>query len=592
MFSPFHGWLNRRFIGAITLTALVLSGCQLEASKPRPQDNQAAVVIYTAKEIVTMDSERPVAEAVAIEDDRIIAVGSVVQITETLADTSYRIDERFNNQVLIPGLINQHDHPWLAALTMSTQIVAIEDWDIGGKHFARAANQSQYREKLKALLAQHTNKNELFSSWGYHQLWHGELNRAILDEMSPDVPVLIWQRSAHEIIFNTKALAHFNIDEQWVSQLPAAAQAQSSFERGHFWEQGAMHTVPAVFAELAQPQRYLASLKMVRDYWHSAGSTLVVEPGGLVNKGLMTMQNQVFSGDENPFHMDYIVDGKTMAYEHLDGDIIAETEKLLDWGEGMSRFIPKQIKLFADGAIFSQLMKMKDGYLDGHHGEWIMDPDKLAVAFAKYWDAGYQIHMHQNGDEGLEVVLDIIEANMKRNPRDDHRTVIVHFGFSTKEQVQRIAELGVIVSANPYYAVALADTYSKVGVGPERAQEMVRLADVVDANVSLSLHADMPMAPGKPLFLVWSAVNRISLEGNLVGPAQRLTAQQALKAVTLDAAYSMQMEHEIGSIEVGKIANITVLAENPLTVDPMTIKDIDVWGTLHEGRVLPVPQQH
>jgi len=592
MFSPFHGWLNRRFIGAITLTALVLSGCQLEASKPRPQDNQAAVVIYTAKEIVTMDSERPVAEAVAIEDDRIIAVGSVVQITETLADTSYRIDERFNNQVLIPGLINQHDHPWLAALTMSTQIVAIEDWDIGGKHFARAANQSQYREKLKALLAQHTNKNELFSSWGYHQLWHGELNRAILDEMSPDVPVLIWQRSAHEIIFNTKALAHFNIDEQWVSQLPAAAQAQSSFERGHFWEQGAMHTVPAVFAELAQPQRYLASLKMVRDYWHSAGSTLVVEPGGLVNKGLMTMQNQVFSGADNPFHMDYIVDGKTMAYEHLDGDIIAETEKLLDWGEGMSRFIPKQIKLFADGAIFSQLMKMKDGYLDGHHGEWIMDPDKLAVAFAKYWDAGYQIHMHQNGDEGLEVVLDIIEANMKRNPRDDHRTVIVHFGFSTKEQVQRIAELGVIVSANPYYAVALADTYSKVGVGPERAQEMVRLADVVDANVSLSLHADMPMAPGKPLFLVWSAVNRISLEGNLVGPAQRLTAQQALKAVTLDAAYSMQMEHEIGSIEVGKIANITVLAENPLTVDPMTIKDIDVWGTLHEGRVLPVQQPH
>ncbi len=592
MFSPFHGWLNRQFIGAMTLTALVLSGCQAEVSKPHPQDNRAAVVVYTAKEIVTMDSQRPIAEAVAIEGDRIIAVGSVAQITETLADTRYRIDQRFNNQVLIPGLINQHDHPWLAALTMSTQIVAIEDWDVGGKHFARATNQSQYREKLKALLAQHTNKDELFSSWGYHQLWHGELNRAILDEMSPDAPVLIWQRSAHEIIFNTKALAHFNIDEQWVNQLPAAAQAQSSFERGHFWEQGAMHTVPAVFAELAQPQRYLASLKMVRDYWHSAGSTLVVEPGGLVNKGLMTMQNQVFSAADNPFHMDYIVDGKTMAYEHLDGDIIGETEKLLDWGEGMSRFIPKQIKLFADGAIFSQLMKMKDGYLDGHHGEWIMDPDKLAVAFAKYWDAGYQIHMHQNGDEGLEVVLDIIEANMKRNPRDDHRTVIVHFGFSTKEQVQRIAELGVIVSANPYYAVALADTYSKVGVGPERAQEMVRLADVVDANVSLSLHADMPMAPGKPLFLVWSAVNRISLEGNLVGPDQRLTAQQALKAVTLDAAYSMQMEHEIGSIEVGKLANITVLAENPLTVDPMTIKDIDIWGTLHEGRVLPVPQQH
>jgi predicted amidohydrolase YtcJ len=588
MLSPAQGWLNRQFIGAVSLTALILSGCQPETSMPQAQDDQAPVVIYTAKEIVTMDTQRPTAEAVAIEDDRIIAVGSVADITETLAETRYRIDDRFNDQVLVPGLINQHDHPWLAALMMSTQILAIEDWEIGGKSFPRAANETQYREKLKALLAQHTDSSELFGSWGYHRLWHGDLNRAMLDEMSPDVPVFIWQRSGHEFIMNSKALERFNITAATVSQLSDSAQAQANLERGHFWEQGAMAMVPVIFEELAEPQRYIASLKMIRDYWHAAGSTWVVEPGGLVNKGMMTLQNQVFSGADNPFHMDYIADGKTMAHQYLDGDIIGETEKLMDWGEGMSQFIPKQVKLFADGAIFSQLMKMQDGYLDGHHGEWIIDPDKLEIAFAKYWDAGYQIHVHQNGDEGLEVVLDIIEANLKRNPREDHRTVIVHFGFSTKEQVQRIAKLGVIVSANPYYAVALTDTYSEVGIGPERAQEMVRLGDVVDANVSLSLHSDMPMAPGKPLFLMWSAVNRISLEGNLVGPAQRLTPEQALKAVTLDAAYSMQLENDLGSIETGKIANITVLAENPLTVDPMTIKDIDVWGTLHEGRVLPV----
>ena len=591
MSSPINGWLDRTLISALIVFGLTLAGCQAD-NPTAGQDKQASIVVYTAKEIVTMAPQAPNAEAVAIENDRIVAVGSLDAVKNTLTDASYRIDDRFNDQVLIPGLINQHDHPWLAALTMSSQILAIEDWDIGGKSFPRAANQEEYRAKLAALVAQHSNKKALFFSWGYHQLWHGELNRAILDEINPDIPIMIWQRSGHELIFNTKGLAYFSFTQQWVDQLSPSALAQSSFERGHFWEQGAMQTIPAVFAELAKPSRYIPTLELVRDYWHAAGSTFVVEPGGLVNKELMAMQNQVFADADTPFHMDYIPDGKTMAYEHLDGDMIGETEKLLTWGDGMSRFIPKQVKLFADGAIFSQLMQMKDGYLDGHHGEWIIEPEKLAKAFAVYWDAGYQIHVHQNGDEGLEVVLDIIEDNMKRNPREDHRTVIVHFGFSTKEQVQRIAELDVIVSANPYYAVALTDTYSKVGIGPERAQEMVRLADVVDAGVSLSLHSDMPMAPGKPLFLMWSAVNRISLEGNLVGAAQRLTAEQALKAVTLDAAYSMQMENDLGSIEAGKFANITVLAENPLTVDPMTIKDIRVWGTLHEGRVLPVMPQH
>ncbi len=589
MSSPTNNWLTLKLISVLIFLGSMLIGCQADNNSESHQSQRASPVIYTAKEIVTMNTQQPTAEAVAIENDRIIAVGKLAEIEQALADRDYQIDNRFRDQVLIPGLINQHDHPWLAALTMSSQILAIEDWNIGGKHFPRASNQAQYRTKLAALIAQHGNNDELFFSWGYHHLWHGELSRDILDEISAEIPIMIWQRSGHELIFNTKALAYFNFTQEWVNQFNPSAFAQSSFEHGHFWEQGAMQTIPAVFKELAKPNRFVPALEMIKNYWHAAGSTLVVEPGGLVNKGLMSMQNHVFAGEETPFHMDYIADGKTMAYEYLDGDMIGETERLLDWGQGMSRFIPKQVKLFADGAIFNQLMKMKDGYLDGHHGEWIMEPEKLAKAFSIYWDAGYQIHVHQNGDEGLEVVLDIIEENMKRNPRKDHRTVIVHFGFSTKEQVQRIAELGVIVSANPYYAVALTDTYSKAGIGPSRAQEMVRLADVVDAGVSLSLHSDMPMAPGKPLFLIWSAVNRISLEGNLVGASQRLTPEQALKAVTLDAAYSMQMEKTLGSIEIGKLANLTVLAENPLRVDPMSIKDIKVWGTLHEGRVLPAP---
>ena len=300
------------------------------------------------------------------------------------------------------------------------------------------------------------------------------------------------------------------------------------------------------------------------------------------------MQNEVLGEAETPFRMYYLVDGKTMVMAYPEEDVIAEPEPLFESAVGMTRFLPKKVKLFVDGAMFSQLMQMSDGYLDGHQGEWLMQPELFEKAFRIYWDAGYQIHVHQNGDAGLDLLLDTLEKNLKRNPRRDHRTVIVHFGFSRPEQVERLATLGAIVSANPFYTVALADRYSEVGIGPERAQEMVRLGDVVRAGVSVSLHADMPMAPGQPLLLMDSAVNRITLEGNVAGRDQRLSPEQALRAVTIDAAFSLRMEDEVGSIEPGKLANLTVLAENPLSIASESIKDIRVVATVHEGRVFPV----
>lgn len=342
-----------------------------------------------------------------------------------------------------------------------------------------------------------------------------------------------------------------------------------------------------LFKHVVQPSAFIDGLEMLRDYWQSAGSTHVVEPGGIVNKNLSIMQNTVFSSENNPFHMDYIADGKTMALKHMD-TLLQSTQELQTWGEGMSRYYPKQVKLFSDGAVFSQLMQLSDGYLDGHHGEWIMQPDLFKAAFKQYWEAGYQIHVHQNGDAGLDLILNTLAENLERHPRENHRTVIVHFSYSRLEQVEQIKQLGAIVSVNPYYPVALAEKYSEVGVGPERSQEMVRLGDLTKEGVNFSLHSDMPMAPGKPLYLMWCAVNRIGSHGEVVGEQQVIRAEQALRAVTINAAYSMGLENEMGSIEKNKFANITVLKENPLTVDPLTIKDIPVMATIHEGRVFKV----
>ena len=198
------------------------------------------------------------------------------------------------------------------------------------------------------------------------------------------------------------------------------------------------------------------------------------------------------------------------------------------------------VKLFADGAIISQPMQMADPYLDragnpnpDHHGEWIMPPDMFDERSKLYWDAGFQIHIHVNGDAGLEMVLDTIERRMAEHPRPDHRTVIVHFANSTEEQIDRIARLGCIVSTNPYYPVGFADKFGEVGLGPERADVMTRHRSVLDRHIPLSFHSDLPMGRSDPIGMMSCAVNRITPSGRVAGPEQRVTVAEALHAVTL-----------------------------------------------------------
>jgi len=186
-------------------------------------------------------------------------------------------------------------------------------------------------------------------------------------------------------------------------------------------------------------------------------------------------------------------------------------------------------------------------------------------------------------------VLDTLERCLAEAPRDDHRTVVVHFANSTPEQVDRIAELGAIVSSNPYYPVGFADKYAEWGLGPERADVMTRNRSVVDRGVSLSFHSDLPMGRSDPIGMMHCAVNRITQSGRVAGPEERIDAAAALRAVTIEAAYSWRREHVLGSVEPGKLATFTVLDADPLAVDPLTIDEIDVLGIVFEGRWMPVP---
>lgn len=573
--------------GAFAATALAapatLQDVGMGLASPLPE-----IVVYTAKEVVTMDPRRPTASAVAVVGSRILAVGTIDELRRAAGTQPVRVDATFADQVIVPGLIAQHTHPVLAALTMRSEIISIEDWVLPTRTVPAVRDREGYLARLRAADRALADPATPLFTWGFHQYFHGTLTRADLDAINPRRPIIVWHRSAHEFIVNTAALAQYGITAAFVAKQTPGAQATMSLADGHFWEQGMFPVMPLLAPAVATPERLRDGLLFLRTYMHGNGVTAGAEPGGVVSKPLQDAQNAMLGSADNPFRFYYIVDGKTMGEQFVDGDMIGETEKLYAWGSGNTAYLRGQAKLFADGAIFSQDMQLRDGYLDGHQGEWMMDPALFAKVFRKYWEAGFQIHVHQNGDAALDMVLANLEDNQRRNPRYDHRTVVVHFGFSGKDQVERIRRLGAIVSGNPYYVMALADRYGQVGIGPQRSDEMVRMGDVERAGIPFSFHDDMPMAPSQPLFLMHVAVNRTTFSGRVAGPLQRVSREGALRAVTIEAAYSLRLEKEMGSIEPGKRANFTVLAENPVTVAPERIKDIVVWGTVHEGRVWPV----
>lgn len=553
------------------------------------------VVIYRAHSVITMDDDAPRATAIAVKGARIIAVGDFDSIVASLTEP-YEVNDEFAGKVIMPGLIDQHLHPMLGATTLTTEIIAPEDWSMPRNVHRAAHNAEEYDQRLLEADARLTEGEWLYS-WGYHSLWHGEMNRQRLDALVPHRPVALWQRSCHEWYLNTAALDRLEVTAE-TCEGHGLASTQINFEEGHFWENGWMLVLARYLLPIFMTrERFQVGLTQMVEYLHMNGVTAINEPGIYWRNEPWDLYQEILGAPETPFQSTFLVEGRTQPTRELQShEFVPDAQEQVKRGAGDKVYVvDRQVKLFADGAIISQLMQMKSPYLDRngqpdphHHGEWMMEPDDLRTVFDAYWDAEWQPHIHVNGDLGLEVVLDILADAQKRFPRTDHRTVIVHFANSTEEQVKRIAELGAIVSANPYYPVGFADKYSEWGLGPDRADVMVRAGSALKNNIPLSFHSDLPMCPSDPMMMASYAVNRVTQSGRVAGPEQRISVHDALRAVTIEAAYSWQREHELGSIEAGKIANFTVLDGDPYDVGPTRLARVPIVATVFEGSRFPI----
>lgn len=555
---------------------------------------------YYGGDIVTMESAQPIAEAVVASDEgKILFVGDKRDALKQFP-ASRTMD--LAGKTMMPGFIEQHLHPVLAALTLSMPVIAPEEWKLPSRTWPAVSDHASYIKALTLLeanmnvgekLSDETaaDKQEILWSWGYNSYFHGDISRNTLDTISSSRPMAIWHRSGHEFYLNSAMISRLKITQVDIDKAGAAVAKQVNLEKGHFYEAGFMvYLLPKIYADLASTERMVSGLKQMVQLLHMRGVTAYNEPGAFIPPNAVELYKAILGADTTPMYSFFTPESKLAFYRSGKEGVAAEVEQTTKmFGNNTKvRFLDKQVKILMDGAIISQLMQMKDGYIDGHHGEWIQSPQEVDAITKIFWEKGYQIHVHVNGDLGVEELIKILKKRQSEFPREDHRFTLVHFANSTDEQIRELKKLGVIISVNPYYVTGFGDKFGELGLGEQRAHSMVRLATIEKEQIPVSLHSDLPIAPSDPLYLAWSATTRHTNDGNTLRKDLALSRDAALRGITIEAAYSWQMEDSLGSIKTGKIANFTILEQNPYKVDLDSLKDIQVYGTVFEGKLFPV----
>ncbi len=587
------------FLGAVLMATLSMTSMAAEPKSASVQElfegsqmPKNPVTIFVAKKLITM-SPTTSGEAVAVKNGRIVGIGSIDALKKRFQKGDVVVDKRFSDKVLTPGLIDPHMHLWLFALVSNAKFITPADWSLPWGDEKGVTGHDAYMKRLKEYEKSLKDPHKLLFTWGYHQYFHGKINRKMLDEqISSTRPIIVWQRSVHEMYFNTKALEMLGLKKSdWENKGEASTMA--NWEEGHVWEKGLYLVIGKLFPIIASPEKYKLGMERARDYVHAGGITACADPGVQLSKKLIVSMIQILESSPLPFEYDLVPAGNSI-YDHNGKNPLKTLESVREMakhGGKHIKWMQHQVKLFSDGAVYSQLMQLKDGYLDGHKGEWIQTPEDLENSARPFWRAGYQIIVHVNGDLGMEKTLDVLDDFQREYPRYDHRFRIDHFAFSEKDQVKRASHLGALISSNPFYTYVLGEQYSKFGVGAKRAEVIARGRTVLDNHIPLSFHSDSPMAPARPMLLMWAAVNRLGLsETKVLGPQERITSKEAFRAVTIDAAYAMGKEKEMGSIEIGKKANFTIFEQNPLNIDPKRLKNISPIATIFEGKVYPIYQ--
>jgi len=537
--------------------------------------------IYSARSILTMNPAQPRATHVAVREGRILGVGSLDDLTGWgPAD----LDERYAGQVLMPGLVEGHCHLPEGGMWKFAYVGFYDRRGPDGRLWPGLKSFDAVAARLREF-GQGLAAGETLIGWGFDPIFFGGQRMSVrdLDAVSAERPVVVMHASMHLMNVNTPMLARAGIDRD--TDIEGISRFDDGRPNGELCEFAAMFPVMRL---IGSPFRTVGlsedGLRLFGQVAQWAGVTTATD---LVNElgddGLATLARVTAEPD---YPVRIVPAASALAFAGDPAACLArlETARRLNHGKlhlGM-------VKLVVDGSIQGFTARLRwPGYYNGAaNGIWVISPAELDALVQAYHEAGVQLHIHTNGDEATERAIDAIDRALRRSPRPDHRHTLQHCQMADAAQFRRMASLGLCVNLFANHIFYWGDAHHALTMGPDRANRMDACASAMRAGVPFGIHSDAPITPLGPLFTAWCAVNRQTASGRVLGESERISVDAALHAITLGAAYTLHLDHLVGSIEVGKQADFCALQDDPLTVPPESLKDIAVLGTMIGGRPL------
>jgi len=559
--------------------AILLGTSALGAVAANAKDANA---IYIGGTIITVNDKAPTAEAVAVKGGMIVAVGSKAAVLKA-EQVQATVLHDLKGQTMTPAFIDSHSH-FIFALDMADQA------NISAPPAGPARNAAEIVVELQKFAAERkVPPGELIVGFGYdeNQMGTHPLTRDDLDPAFPDNPVYVIHVSGHGAVLNSKAFEKYGISA--ATKTPPGGvivrKAGSDEPAGLIMETAYL---PVFSAKVEPtPEQLVRRLKFAQNLYAAAGVSTAQD--GAAHAGEIELLKQAAARQE------LYIDVVSLPF-FTDLDKVLAANPPATWGKYVNRFKLNGCKITLDGSPQGKTAAFTTPYLTGGpNGEkdWKGEPgfgQEVANGVAKRcYDNGLQLVMHANGDAAIDMALKAHELAAAGDLTRDRRTVIIHSQFVRMDQLQKYKEYKFIPSLFTEHAFFFGDTHV-LNRGEEQAYFLSPLKTASEMGLQPTNHTDFNVAPIDQMLVIWSAVNRTSRTGQVIGPDERVTPMQALKAITINAAHQYREDASKGSIETGKLADLVILSGNPLTVKPDDIKDIKVVETIKEGRTIYAAQ--
>ena len=569
----------------LAAAGVVVSLAACQASVPA---EKAADLIFTNGHIITINDAQPTAQAVAIKDGLILAVGSNDSVLMLKGDKTQVVD--LGGKTMIPGFVDGHSHfSGVGLQAIAANLLPPPDGPVNSI------------PKLQQALRDYMATSTLVKQYGVvigmnyddaELAEHRSPTRQELDAVSTTMPIVVTHQSGHLGVYNTAALKLAGITAATPNPTGGVIKRETGSKQpnGVMEETAHFMILPKVLPQFT-PQTAMEIVAASQAIYESNGFT-TAQDGATAPPAISVL---AAAGAAGKLQIDVVaypllpqnndnpaLHGPLMSRRYTNGFRIGGVKLVLDGSpQGRTAWLTKPF------------YKVPAGQPSTYHGYPAM-PDKEVVSLVtNAYQNNWQVLAHANGNAAIDQLIKAVRAADSAAPGTDRRTVMIHGQMLRQDQVAAIKQLGIFPALFPMHTFYWGDWHRQVALGPVRAENISPTGWMLANAMKFSIHSDAPVTLPNSMRVLGSAVTRTTRSGYVLGPDQRIDPLVGLKAMTIWPAYQHFEETTKGSIEVGKIADLVILSDDPLAVDRAKIIDIKVLETIKNGKTifkLPAPR--